>query len=885
MQKMPRVRAAQRVEPGDSLLIRSKLLPPTTPRFAVFRPHLVRRLHHATSKRLVLLVTPPGYGKSVLLSQWAASEQSRRTAWLTVDAADDAHRFARHLCAALEAADGRPRQALLDRLDNDGKRMGEAFITALIADTRRSQPMTLVLEDFHTLADPALVAELGVVIDLASPRFHFVVSTRVDPALPCHRMRLRDEFASIRQDDLVFDRADARALIRQIAHRDLTDHQLDALLERTEGWCAGLQLAALSLRHVPDAERFIREFAGGDANVADYLTEQVLERQQPAVRQFLLRTSVLDRLNGDVCDAVTRGHDGQQMLELLERRSLFTSRLDSHRTWFRYHPLFRTLLVQHLRASDLESEVALLERAATWHLEQDDLETGFAYLARSGRWDRLVHELFARSQEAYNRGRVAALVRWIDQVPKEHRAGRTNVVLLHAALHASIGESLTTAEILRPLLREPSLADAERIVADMISTCSVFEGTGLPTAVNAATRALAGLESVSPAELPDILGVSDSESIRKVCLANRGAAHVWLDEPDAATESLHAARDVRGASINWDTYTSGVLGLMDAWSGRLRRAEQHAGRALAEAQQAGRLTHPSSHAAYLALAHVARERDQLDRATDLLDELSGRLQPTRPSVTTSLCTLERALMALALGEPDRGLAELVQHRASGLPAPPFVARRASAVEIRLLLVLGDLDRAERLLTSEARVAGALGLRTALAVERDDVARARALIDRWRHESTPRETLEAGVWDSIVLDLEGDALASRRRMTEVVAEAEHEGHVRIFLDTSRHALRLLRALYHEVPTPFLRQFVDGVVPVPLQRPITGMIEQLSDRERIVLRYLPSNLSNNEIAERLRVSVNTLKTHLKHIYRKLGVSGRADAIAAAEQLRLL
>ena len=421
-------------EAAPAVRRRSKLAPPAVPAMAVPRARLVRALEVAVERKVTLLVAPPGSGKSVLLGQWAASQPRLATAWLTIDSDDnDASRFAQDLCATLPWSDPGAPRAALDRLDPGGREMGSAFVATLLSGMEDMPPTVLVLDDFQQLTNTALLGEFDSIVEHAPPSLRLLLSTRVDPALRYHRLLVRDEVAELRQGDLAFDRADAERLIALIARCHLNDEQIDTLVARTEGWAAGLQLAALSFRGCRDVDQFVKTFAGDDRHVADYLTEQVLSRQSPAMRRFLLRTSVLDRMSASLCDLMTGDRDGQATLERLDRGSMFIIRLDNRRGWFRYQQLFQTLLRHHLRAEDADLERVLLARAADWHFARDDVETAIHYLIAGRAWERVLDAAFVHGRAMYAQGRAAAVAGWIETVPPEVRSGRTPVVLLDAA--------------------------------------------------------------------------------------------------------------------------------------------------------------------------------------------------------------------------------------------------------------------------------------------------------------------------------------------------------------------------------------------------------------------------------------------------------------------
>jgi LuxR family maltose regulon positive regulatory protein len=866
-------------------LVRSRIQPAAVPATAVPRPTLVQRLDAAaTTKKLTLLLAPPGYGKTVLLAQWSAAHPDRRLAWLTAEAADDAVRFARHLCAALSRVDGRPREALLDRVEDSGRRLGPGFITALLAEAAVLPPMAVVIDDFHTMANGPLLADVGLLIETAPPTLHFVLAARMDPPLPYHRFRLEDELAEIRQDDLRFGKDQTLELVQLLAHRRLTDRQLEQLLGRTEGWCAGIQLAALSLRREPDVEAFISAFAGDDRHVAEYLTEHVLRHQPPYVRSFLLQTSPLRRLTAPLCDAVTGRCDSQEVLDHLDRSSLFVSRLDDHREWFRYHHLFRTLLRQHLREEGGVDERELLLKAANWHLARDELEQGVEYLSKAGATARVLEAARTHGHAMVAKGRLATVLGWIDAVDDD---GDADIVLLRAGLHTLAGDTLLAGALLDDLVAREAVTAGQRLVAEFLRTCSVHDEPSPERVLAAASRAVGGL-SAGPVELPDVVGATSASGIHRVSLLNGGAAAAYLGRTGQARRWTRAASAVVPDHAASDVYAAALEALLDAWGGRLRSAHQQGTWALALASQSDLHAHPEIVLAQLALAAVAREQERVDEARRLLDEAAILLQRGSPGALVGVHAAETALLALAVDDADAALEVLVGHRTTTSAAPPAVVARLDAAEARVLAAKGDLvgarqavDRAP-LVTPEVANAAAR-----IAVEQEDLRRASELVETWPGAGEPGPALQRDLWLCIVDDLEGRREAGQARMRPLVAAAQEEGHVRLFMDAGHHALRLVRTLYHAAPSPYLRRLVDAPIPAPLPAPppVPELVEQFSNRERAVLGFLPSRLSNAEIAANLHISINTVKTHLKHIYRKLGVDDRREAVTAAERLHLL
>lgn len=869
----------------------TKFTPPDVPPVAVARDRLVSLLDPAVQRRVTVVVAPPGSGKTVLLSQWAAAHPRRRVRWLSLEAEDnDPGRFARHLCEALGSSIGSRGETALTRLDMADQEAVPAFFVALRTKLESAPPTTLLLDDFHLLCNPALLDGFGTLIENLPPWIHVVLATRIDPPLRYYRLRLSDALAELRQEDLAFQREEAAQLVRRLAGLDVTAPQIDALMSRTGGWAVGLQLAAVSLRQCSDVEQFVETFATDDRHVADYLTEHVLRRQPDATRRFLLSTSVLDRMSGPLCDFVTGGHGGQALLDELERTSMFITRLDGGSGWFGYHPLFRALLRHHLRDEDRTGERLLLHRAAEWHLARDEVDTAVDYLTEAGAWDEVLDAVFTYGGALFSRGRATTVVRWVERVPRPVWQGRPRVLLLHAAASITAGDPRKASENLDAVDALASASAADRVVADLLrSRRALQQGVSGP-ALAAADRVLLAIDGLGDAEFPRVLGIIGSH--QDACAAarhTRGVA-LWYQGKAAARASLEAVLDA-GAHAVWEILALGSLALLDAWSGRLTSGGELGAQALSLARQLELDQQPATTDAYLALAHVARERDELDRAATFLEEAARWASPARRPVTAFLARTEQALLAFADRRPADGLAVLAAHRPGARPhashAPTIQARRR-AVEARLLTMIGDLDRAERALDlAPEDTADVVAARVHLAVERGDAEAGRAIAARWPLDPEPRSRIERLLWLAVLDHLDGDDAAARLGLATVVAEAKAERNIGLFRAAGHHVLGPARALYRAAPTAFLRAIVDRLAETATQRAGRSkeLVESLTERESMVLTLLPARLSNDELAERLGVTVNTLKTHLKHIYRKLGVAGRSEAVAVAERIHLL
>ncbi|HEX5945659.1 MAG TPA: LuxR C-terminal-related transcriptional regulator [Acidimicrobiales bacterium] len=852
------------------------------------RERLVTLLDPPPQRSVTVVVAPAGYGKTVLLSQWAAARSGARVAWLTAEPEDnEPGRFATRLSQVLAPSGAAPDLATGSPRAVDRYTAGGRFAGHLLAALRGSQPATVVIDDAHVLCDPVLLDELRTLVEHLPSWVHILVGTRVDPSFVRYRDRVSGRAADLRQDDLAFNRDEAGELVRRLLDRDLTTAQLDALLNRTQGWIVGLQLAAVSLRDRAEVGHFIDTFADDDRHVADYLTEKVLRHQPPEIRRFLLATCILDRLSGPLCDAVTGENGGEAMLARLERASLFVTRPDSGSERRSYHPLFRTLLRHHLHDEDPAGEERYLRRAATWHLERDDLH-GVDYLVEAGAWGEVIDAAVALGGPLFVAGRAARMTRLLGGVPQPVRRHRPDLLLHLAAVAMIDGDQAIAEQHLVDIGAIPSATPADRVVADLLRARLALVTGDAATSITAAGRALRDVERLDESTMPDVLGLTGCrDDLIAGALLTRGLALGYQGRA-AARASLEASLGV-GHPL-WRTCALGALGLLDAWSGRLDAAEERAARALSLARELRLAERAVTADAHLALACVARARGELGEAARHLKDadLRDHLRATR--VSRVLVAIERVHLALAAdGVPLDPLALLADLRASAVgPLPHVLDGGRRSAEARLLIAIGDIDGAAHAIEDAPEdLVDVAVTRVGLALRRGDVVGARGVVERWPARPAPRAQLERRLWVAIIDDQCGDDGSAVAGFAEAVALAEPDRNLGVFQAAAAHIRGPALALYRTAPTPFVRSIADLSAGHAARLPtsVPGLVEHLTERELLVLAYLPSPLSNAEIAQRLDVSVNTVKTHLKHIYRKFLVTGRREAVAAAEQLRLV
>lgn len=861
------------------------------PAYVFERPRLVDALDAATRGRVTIVVAPAGYGKSVAVTQWSASARERPVAWIDLRPADDdAVHFARSLAAGLSAALGdlAPR---LELVDVGGWSLGVDMVDRLVEDLSLVPDLVVVLDNFEVIKRPALLDDISSLVDRSPPSTHFVVISRSDPGIGLSRLRVAGELAELRSDTLGMNAGEVSTLLARTAQVELDEPTLGRLIARTSGWPAALQLAALSMRHVDDPAGFVERFSGDDRHIAEYLTEEVLEACTSDERRFLAETSILDRLNGALCDAVTGRPGSHSMLKGLERRGMLLSRIDGPGEWFRYHPLLRDLLQTELAVGDATRHREVLLRAAGWHRAAGDIEAATGYLVQARAWDELIEMTQVYGRTCFELGLTTMLRTRVDAIPDDVRQRSPLTVLTSATLHLLAGQSHLAEQELTRLEDDGRLTGWGRTVVDVERSAMVAWHLDPQRALEAGRRALDRIGSATTADPTiDVLGITSPRSLEAIALVAMGRAAHYLGDDDEARELLVRATDrSEGAYLPWYLHSLGVRSTVEALSGELPTAIAFATRVLELASEAGIASHPATAEAQLAIAVVRREQDDLTEAGFTLDQVMGLIRANHRWPLFRLHAVESARLRLATGE-HRAAHELV---ADGVvddlsDRHPYAAPMV-AVAARALLAAGRPDDAALLLDRHVALCGADDVRfaaVALHVARGDGDGARRLLVRHGKPSRPRARVEHHLWSALVDDLGGDRAGALRQLSTALELAAVRGLRRVFLDVGPQVLTLASVRHEQHPNAFLRSLLEREPAVPPSSPyVPDLVEQLTDREMAVLHYLPTRLSNAEIAGRLFVSVNTIKTHLKHIYRKLEVEDRSSAIERAEALHLL
>jgi LuxR family maltose regulon positive regulatory protein len=884
----------------------------------VVRPQLITRLNEGLHRKLTLIAAPAGFGKTTLLSAWIAG-CDRPVAWLSLDAGDsDPARFLSYLVAALRTIAAHIGEAVLGVVQSPQPPPTEAMLTALLNDlTTIPENFLLVLDDYHVIDAPAVDDALIFLLEHLPAQMHLVIATREDPQLPLARLRVRGQLTELRATDLRFTPGEATTFFNQIMGLGLTAADVTALETRTEGWIAGLQLAALSMRGREDISGFISAFAGDNRYIVDYLVEEVLQRQPEPVRRFLLQTAILDRLSGPLCDAVTGQADGQARLEALERGNFFVVPLDDQRHWYRYHHLFGEVLATHLRAEQPDLVATLHRRASAWYEQQGAAADAIRHALAAGDFAHAADLVEPALPEMRRRREAATLLRWVKALPDELVRMRPVLSAVYASALLATGE---LADV------EARLRDAERWLdppADRHGRPDA-PAAGMVVVDEEAFRLLPGSIALFRAGLALVLGdvagtmkyarraldlvPADDYLGRGGAMAFLGLAYWVSGDLDAAYRSYaDGMAGVQKAGFISDTI-NGAIARADIRiaQGRLHEAMGIYEQALQLAAEQGDPVLRGTADMYVGMSELYLEHDDLQAATQHL--LRSKEQGEHTGFPPNPYRWCVAMARIRQAEGDlAGALDLLQEAERRYVSDFFPnVRPVAALQTRVWVAQGRLGEA----LDWAREQG-LSVEDDLSYlrEYEHITLARVLLAQHRSEGAERPmreargllgrllpAAEAGERTGSVIEIlvlaalaqqtQGDMAAALLALARALALAEPAGYVRIFVDEgSPMAVLLDEAAKHGIAPRYVRRLLAALGQAEVRTPGNQvLIEPLSARELEVLRLLRTELTGPEIARQLMVSLPTMRTHTNNIYSKLGTNNRRAAVRRAEDLGL-
>jgi LuxR family transcriptional regulator, maltose regulon positive regulatory protein len=883
-----------------SILATKLYIPPPRPK-AVLRSDLIQRLNEGLSagRKLTLISAPAGFGKTSLVSEWAAGCE-RKVAWLSLDDGDNVPAvFLTYLVAALQTIAPKLGEGVMGVIQSPQPPSIESILTTLLNEiTNIPDNFVLVLDDYHILDTKSVDDVLTFLIEHLPLQMHLVIATREDPHLPLARLRVRGQLTELRAADLRFTPAEAAEFLNQVMGLNLSAEDIAALENRTEGWIAGLQLAAISMQADKDTASFIKSFTGSHHFVLDYLLEEVLQKQSTSIQTFLLRTSILDRLCGPLCDAVLLdpSASGQETLEYLEHANLFIVPLDNERRWYRYHHLFADLLRQRLHqrsslsAGNAEKGMAELHsRASQWY-EDNGLEIeAFQHAADANDINHAERLVDSKGLILHSRG-IAAILDWLASLPTTVLDTRPSLWVMYASALLVGGQTPGVEEKLQAAeaaLRGARPDDKTRDLIGQIATARstlALSHYQIETIIAQSHRAL---EYLSP----------DNLSSRFRANWTVAFAYHFRGERAAATRAYKEALSIAKASGNilGTGLATICLGQLQELANQLYPAVESYRRSL---QLPGEQPPPSTCEAYLGLARIFYEWDELE-AAEQNGLQSLRLARQYDKTIDRFIFGEVFMSRLKLARGDvAGAATMLAETEKSVRQNNFVHRipEVAAAQVLVLLRQGNLEAAANLAQthdlpiSRARVLLAQG----------DPSSALAILEPLRQQMETKgwedERLKVMVLQAVALYAHREKDKAIQLLGEALLMTEPGGFIRIFVDEGTPMAHLLsEAAAHGIMPDYVAKLLAAfeaekrktkdkpdLSPAPSIQPLS---EPLSQRELKVLQLLAQGLSNREISERLFLALDTVKGHNRLIFGKLQVQRRTEAVARARELGLL
>ncbi len=895
------------------ILATKLFMPPPRPH-AVLRTRLIERLNEdqGRGRALTLISAPAGFGKSTLLSAWldqrARQDPKFRVAWLSLDEGDnDPSRFLLYLAAALHGVEPSCGADAMAALHSPQPPSAESILTDLINEIDGiAGDILLVLDDYHAVRSPQVDEELAFLLEHLPARMRLVIATREDPILPLGRLRAKGELTELRAADLRFSPDEAADFLGRVMGLELRAEDIAALENRTEGWIAGLQLAALSMQGQKDIAGFIHSFTGSHRFVLDYLAEEVLRHQPEGIQAFLLRTSILDRLCGSLCDALMQGDrcprpdlvaSGQETLEYLERANLFIVPLDSERRWYRYHRLFAELLRQRLqqslaadKAGSETGAAALHIRASHWYEDNGLPIEAFRHAAAAADIDRAERLINSKGMPLHFRGAVIAILDWLASLPASVLDARPSLRVLTATMSLVAGRTTGVEEALQAAEQALHGAEPDETTHDLIGRIAAARATLALTRYQPDTimvQSRRALEHLHPDNLPFRLTAKWTMAFAHFLQGDRAAAGRAYVELESMS---HVSGDVFFTQLSLCS-----LGEARELDNQLHQAAETYRRAL---RSFGDHPQPTASQAHLGLARISYEWNELDAAEEHGERgLQLARQYDRAVDRFILCELILARVTLA-----RGHIAVVGARLDELATTarrrgfPHRLPEIAALQVPVLLRQGHVEAA-------AHLAGAFDLpqsRARVLLAQNEPSSALALLEPLRGQMEAKswqdERLKVLALQALALHAKGREDEALRLLVETMELAEGGGFIRLFLDEGAPMAKLLSvaaargmmpAYAGRLLTAFAaeKQVRESALAESASSLSPALTEPLSRRELEVLRLLAEGLSNQEIGERLFLALDTIKGHNRRIFEKLEVKRRTEAIARGRELGLL
>ena len=891
-------------------LLQTKLYRPQTRSDLVLRPRLIKKLNEGLDCRLILLSAPAGYGKSTLLSEWAEAVE-RPAAWLSLEEADNnPKRFFSYLISAVQQIDNSFGIQVLPALQASENPQLESILTELLNEiTESSQVFLLILDDYHVIENQAVHDGIGFIIDHLPTQMVLVLAGRVDPPITLTRLRARGQMLEIRQKDLRFSEGEAAIYLNDEMGLNLTLEHVAALQKRTEGWITGLHLAALSLQGREDIDEFITTFSGSHRYIIDYLIDEVMSRQTEETQTFLRQTSILDRLCASLCDAVLNVGDSKKHLRYLEATNLFLISLDDDRHWYRYHHLFADFLNQRLHEKEPETVSELHRRTSRWMEQNDLLPEAVNHSLEGGDYERAAKLIESIGPEMMMQSEFDQLTTWLDAMPEDLVEHWPWLCIIRAWMYdrwAQFDKGESYLRHAEAALESDALSiddEAEKIIRGQISAIRALYSlkTGdIPQSIENSKKALEYL----PKDYFNRGVASFSLGWAKKAQGDLSGAIQAFEEGRRA--SLAAGNRILAQAIILET------GNIQALQGRLHQAAETFREAIQFKYIKSQINIPYAGPACISLAEILRERNEVDAAWSCLQE--GIEISIASKIVDAITVGYATQVLLCITQGDLEAANQAYDKAERMvkdtpDLEPLTLSKTLDSRVRLALARGNLTDAVRSVQESGlsvndeihyssefkqlvlvRVLIHSGRENSSTQDLSDAHKMLGIIlEMSRQAGYTTHNIEALILQTLAFDAEGKQDQALTSLVDALDLAEPEGYIRIFVDEGKRMQALIRQVKpHGGSGEYVKKLLKSFEPDEpegIKTPRQQLVDPLSKRELEVLRMLRTELTGPEIAQEMMVSLNTLRTHTKNIYSKLGVNNRRSAVHQAIELDLI
>lgn len=874
------------------------------------RSRLINRLNEGISQKLTLLSAPAGFGKTMLLSEWVA-DCGRPVAWVSLDETDgDSFRFWAYVIAALQTIRPNVGEGALVYFQSPQPQPADVYLTALINDiAEKMPPFVMVLDDFHTIMSQPINETLEFFIEHMPPQVHLVISGRADPPLSFARLRAQNQLSELRAMDLRFTLEETAAFLNEVMKLKLSNEEIAILAGRTEGWVASLQMAGISIKGHENTPDFVSRFSGSHSYILDYLTDEVLSHLDENIRSFLLQTSILKRMTSALCNTVTGCEESEAIIKHLETANLFVEPLDKERHWYRYHQLFADLLSAQLAREYPDQESNLHKKASSW-FEHEGLTEEAIYHALAADDVNKAADLIEKVVASFiERSEISTVLTLLNRLPKEVII-RRSWLCIGNAWALLLGGQLDKVEGFTQAA-EMSIEETTELSGETASEySSIIKGHSL--AIRAYVSSARGDISRSielSLEAAKVLPPNET-SARSANALNLYHAFLMTGDIVNASEYAKEAYEIASAGSNLYVALQSICasGFIQMEQGHLQQAEEIFHRAITMGQEwGGGHPLPTTATAYNGLGHLHYEWNHLDTALRFVEqgiELSESASLWYSSKYPCHATL--AKIKQAQGENDAAL-EATEKLMTKYPPGTVPGIHAASWKGRLFLARNDIASLRQWVSAYEALWDTSGIPDYLnempflilcraRLTLGEVGQIPELLghscERAEAQGRTNNLIEIMTIRALALTAVGNNVDAIASLQKALSLAEPQGYVRTFVDMGPAMQQLLRQVIRgNVLRDYIHHLLDAFPSLSFRpvatvsQPETGFSENLNQREREILRLMAAGLSNPKIAERLYISLNTVKWYTRGLYSKLGVTGRTQAVNLARDLNLL